>query len=364
MTKLRELTKKELLAHLEAHVGKGRTWVVGMVAYLAEVEERRVHLDLACSSMFDFCTRRLKMSEAEAAVRLIAARLARRFPSVLGYLERGDVHLCALRALRDYLTDDNHEELLREASGKSTREVKELLARRFPRPDVMGNIEAADLGPSYVPPGSVEPLSASRYRMELTISAELKERIDRITDRMRHRNPTGDLEVIMDAAMRLLEGELEKERLGKREHRHEADADSESAVREKVFERDGERCTYVAEDGQRCPARGFLELDHVDPKARGGEDDEPNLRVRCRAHNRLYAEQTFGRAFVEEKVHSRQRKLRAIAPMMMDRAVRGLKHMGFANREVERALAMVETTLDPAAASVERIVREALAILT
>ena len=42
-----------------------------------------------------------------------------------------------------------------------------------------------------------------------------KETIDHIEDLMRHRNPTGDLETILDASFALLLAKLEKERLGK-----------------------------------------------------------------------------------------------------------------------------------------------------
>jgi len=49
----------------------------------------------------------------------------------------------------------------------------------------------------------------------LTISAETKQKAERIRDLMMHRNPTGDLERIFDAALTLLLVKLEKERLGK-----------------------------------------------------------------------------------------------------------------------------------------------------
>jgi hypothetical protein len=40
----------------------------------------------------------------------------------------------------------------------------------------------------------------------------------------------------------------------------------------------------------------MLELDHVVPVALGGASTIANLRVRCRGHNLLDAEQVFGRA--------------------------------------------------------------------
>ena len=70
------------------------------------------------------------------------------------------------------------------------------------------------------------------------------------------------------------------------------------AVRRAVWKRDGERCTYVDAMGQRCRETGGLELDHVDPHARGGPPTVANLRLRCRAHNALAAEHEFGRDFM------------------------------------------------------------------
>jgi len=63
----------------------------------------------------------------------------------------------------------------------------------------------------------------------------------------------------------------------------------------------------VNEKGERCPAKGSLEYDHVKPVAKGGETTVDNLRLRCRAHNQLAAEQAFGVGFMHEKRDSSKR---------------------------------------------------------
>jgi hypothetical protein len=69
------------------------------------------------------------------------------------------------------------------------------------------------------------------------------------------------------------------------------------AERTKVWQRDQSQCTYVSADQQRCPAKQALELDHIKPFGQGGRSDKAeNLRLRCRAHNHLAAEQTYGKA--------------------------------------------------------------------
>jgi hypothetical protein len=151
---------------------------------------------------------------------------------------------------------------------------------------------------------------------------------------MRHRNPAGDLAVVVERALDALLAQLEKERLGKTARPRSTPPPSASAplqsapparapraahvpraVRRAVFERDGEQCTFTDATGARCPSRTFLELDHVDSRALGGSDEASNLRVRCRAHNALHAEEVFGRAHVAAHVHLRQRKQPGEAPV-------------------------------------------------
>jgi hypothetical protein len=74
------------------------------------------------------------------------------------------------------------------------------------------------------------------------------------------------------------------------------------AVVREVHQRDGGQCTFVSAEGKRCSERGFLELHHHDqPYARGGEATVENLRLVCRAHNGLFADHDFGKAFMRSK---------------------------------------------------------------
>ena len=289
-------------------------------AYLGEVEERRLDLQSACSSLFDVCIRRLGMSEDEACRRVAAARIVRRFPTALGMIARGEIHLTGLR---DHLTPERGARLLRDAAGKSKSELQHLLAERFPRsvviPTVQALAAAAMASPAAMSPAEaapvmsstghpsrprIEPLAPTRYRVEFTASAELKEKLDRAADLMRHANPSGHMCVIVERALDLLLAKLEKQRFAKAKRQgprrpSTRGGDVPRAVRREVFERDGERCTFVDESGRRCESRTWLELDHRIPRARGGPDDAANLSVVCRAHNRLAAERQFGRAYMD-----------------------------------------------------------------
>lgn len=55
-------------------------------------------------------------------------------------------------------------------------------------------------------------------------------------------------------------------------------------LRREALERDGGRCTWLDEDGERCiePAR---QVDHIVPTADGGEDEIGNLQSLCLRHH-------------------------------------------------------------------------------
>src|SRR6185369_12107021 len=57
-------------------------------------------------------------------------------PEVLALVASGALHASALSLLRKHLTTDNAAELFELCAHRSARKVEELLAARFPRPDV------------------------------------------------------------------------------------------------------------------------------------------------------------------------------------------------------------------------------------
>lgn len=484
-----------LTQNLKTFIGRGARIDAMIVAHLAEVEERRLHLKAAASSLFDYCVRLLGLSESEAFHRITAARLARRFPVIFGLLAARSIHLSALRILRDHLTPQNHRELLAAATNKPKREVEALVAALNPRPDVAplirrlpamrreqrgrltgpraaaaltnsvvhvgantpggseamsSNVSNAGGGPApaddFEPtaaggasapllltfaagaderhrehtavdvatrprahlgdlvsggagtpsvscqqasagsaatsshsaaPGignpagmrALEQLSPVRYLLRLSVSRELTDKLERARDLMSHANPSGELALVLERALDLLLEKLERQRFAqtkqpriarrgprettspqrtevakegseprgesrpgdraggapkttlassatstadpnavtpdergvrnlspaRRTHREHIP----SEIRRAVVARDGAQCTYVDNEGNRCPSRAFLQLHHEQAHARGGPSTLENLRLLCGSHNRLLAELEFGRAHQE-----------------------------------------------------------------
>jgi hypothetical protein len=84
--------------------------------------------------MFQYCVDVLHLSEAEAYLRMAAARASRRHPVLLTVLDDGRLHLSGIAVLAPHLSDINCEEFLARATHKTKREFLVLVAEIAPKP--------------------------------------------------------------------------------------------------------------------------------------------------------------------------------------------------------------------------------------
>jgi hypothetical protein len=338
-----------LIASADEAAARSRSAVAELIRVLIEVERRRLHLALGYSSMFAYCTTRLKLSEAAAYSRITAARAARQFLAILPMLEEGALTLAGLSRLAAHLTRETAEHLLSAARFKSTRDIERLVASIHAQPDVPAAVRkappprpseiaeartsdavASDMFDSgagradrTVPPADahqttpvatartsvIAPIAPTRYLLRITIAEHTHTTLERLRALLRHRVPNGDPAAIVDLALAVLLERTERERCGralrvKGERQRRAEPASgrgdnaksrhvPATIRRQVWERDAGRCAFVGTDG-RCAATGFLEIHHVEPFAAGGRSTVDNLELRCRAHNNYEARLFFG----------------------------------------------------------------------
>ncbi len=115
LASISKLTDCELIGRVLALASRSREGVAELVAHLAVLDTRDVHLREGYSSLFTYCREALHLSEHEAYHRIEAARTARRFPVVLEMLAAGSVNLTTVRLLAPHLTQANHLAVLRSA---------------------------------------------------------------------------------------------------------------------------------------------------------------------------------------------------------------------------------------------------------
>lgn len=323
------LTDVQLIDELKRCARSERGATALLVAHLAEMDARQLHLGLGFSSLFAYCREELLLSESATCKRIDVARAARRCPAILDRLAEGSLSLSTARLIASHLTGEDHEQLMADAAGLSMRAVEELVARRFPRPDVaplirklpapqtppVATAPTEGMAPSIEPAGEGDgmspevvspfarpsspparplatPLSADRYQIRFTASAATWKKLRVAQDLLRHAVPSGDPAEIVDRALTALIDELARKKCAavKAPARRNGtlapgSRHIPSKVRRVVWARDQGQCAFVARSGRRCGDRTFLEFHHVKPYATGGTATVANIQLRCRAHN-------------------------------------------------------------------------------
>jgi hypothetical protein len=286
-----------------------------------------------------------------------AAKVARRYPQVIAWLASGDLNLTTVRLLTPHLTRENHEGLFAASLGKRKRQVQELLAARFPKPDIASSVRklpnrlTASVSPARMPmaatvpdvvpaaaaaaattaaasaavtaavsvptrmsaprPPLVRPLAPDRYQVTFTADGQTRDLLELARDLLRHAIPDGDPARIISRALETLVDDLVRQKFAiTARPRGERTAAGDSRhipadVKRTVYTRDRGRCTYVSPRGRRCDERAFLEFDHHPvPFAAGGRATVDNLVLRCRAHNQYLARPAFGERVSDDAFRS------------------------------------------------------------
>jgi 5-methylcytosine-specific restriction endonuclease McrA len=356
------LSDGQLAVALPAVAAQERGVTTRLLVHLAEFDDRRLYLPAGYPSMFAYCVGALHLSDDAAYKRIQAARAGRKVPAVFDALEDGRLHLTAICRLAPHLTVENSSELIVAATHRTKLEIDSFLARRFPEAftartqpiAILRPLPSAQLVPEPVgaslglPTGNPlaartpieaasrvelvpEPVgqdipqaisesetsagesasnsthSAERFLLRLPIEKGLHDRIRYAQSLLSHSIPSGDLAKVLERLVDLGIQHLEKQKFAatakprKNTSRSSRGRHIPAHVRRAVRKRDQERCAFVGENGHRCGATRFLEFDHVDPVARGGEATVDRVRLLCRAHNQYEAERVFGAGFMQAK---------------------------------------------------------------
>ena len=322
-----------------------------ILLHLIELEKRKLFRERGHSSLYSYCVAELKYSPSAAKRRLTAARCIAKFPGIYELFVQKQVSLTTLSIIAPVLREENQEDILRQVSGKSPQEVEWVAARLNPTKPCLDKIipilvQTETVKPDLAPEntnkeeihlGSREPelkcseiesskscaqlVLEERYRFVFSASKAFKEKLDQVKSLTSGKLHPGAkleqvLEILMNDYINRHSPEKREERRIAREERlasttyttKETGAIEQlrtskyiaRRTRDQTYLRDGFSCTYVSSEGIRCGASSGLHLDHIVPRGKGGSDALSNLRVLCGNHNRLVAEQAYGKAFMEQ----------------------------------------------------------------
>ncbi len=221
------LSDRELLSQTGTLVRHERHLQGAVIDHLSEIEARRLYLQRGCSSLFDYTVRELGYSEAAAGRRIGAVRLCADQPDARERLRDGSLTLSAAAELQWafdrqrrhgaiygtassatassaagnapatgkppadsapaaapsasdsepplVLDAAGRQKLVEEATGKSTRQVRRMLA---------------DLDPELaVPADRMRPLGDGRYELKAVIDADCQQGLEQLRGLLSHVDP-------------------------------------------------------------------------------------------------------------------------------------------------------------------------------
>jgi hypothetical protein len=221
--RLEGLSTEELDRSVAVLVRAENRHVALVIAHIAEISRRKGELERGYPNLFEYCLRRLNLSEGSVALRIQVANVARRFPQVLASLAEGKISLSVAGRLAPHLAEENVERLLQDCAGMSKRAVEEYLVALKPKPAFEPSIrklpsagkidegaraeseegtskaaersgaapplEKVSLLPSPAPVGLLEPARPELYNFRFGAGKAFKEKLVRLAEVLGIENP-------------------------------------------------------------------------------------------------------------------------------------------------------------------------------
>jgi hypothetical protein len=286
---LEGLSTEELDYSAEKLVRAEKRNVALVIAHIAEMSRRKGQLERGYKNLFDYCTRRLHLSEGSVALRIQVANVSRRFPQILVALAENRMSLTVAGLLAPVLTETNVEKLLPDCAGMTKREAEEYLVALRPKPVFAPSIrktpsrpaltappkeqttltpavpEAASRRPApRVSPSILEPARPETFNFRFAADRNFKEKFERLAEVLGVENPLQHMAEIMEQALDIALDKKDLKRKHARRLEREAKQRSEplqnksrpgeilaksryipSHVRERVHERAGYQCNVA-----------------------------------------------------------------------------------------------------------------------
>src|SRR5688572_10959532 len=106
--KLIQFSNEFLLQKTKELAQREREITLEILHHLREVERRHLYAEIGYSSLYEYCTKELKYSEASAQRRISSMRLLRELPELEEKVELGNLTLSAISQAQTFF---RHEEI-------------------------------------------------------------------------------------------------------------------------------------------------------------------------------------------------------------------------------------------------------------
>ncbi len=296
------LTDLELNSTIKSLAAEERKLTKEILLHIAEVDKRRLYLKMAYPSLYEYLTKEIGYSEGSAQRRIDAARLINKLPEVSNKIESGDLNLSQISKVQRICRQLKKEtgkvvetavqkQIFEKLENQTSQQTDFILANEFQM-----EIKAFD---------KVLLQKDESQRVELTFSKKEMAILKQAQSLVSNKAGGGLKDTILEMAKKVVsQSELKQSELKQNEPRKERNTVPATVavkklsnttkpiskavplkMKKEIKQRD-QRCQFTdVKTGRKCESKHFLEIDHIQPKYQGGQNEKENLRVLCRNHN-------------------------------------------------------------------------------
>ncbi|WP_413577941.1 HNH endonuclease [Bdellovibrio sp. HCB290] len=284
---------------------------------IAEIDTRKLYLDKAYSSLYEFLVQEFGYSSSAALRRIESARLLREVPEVAAKIESGALNLSqlskmqqavrAVQKIEDRKLDvEEKKELLNRIEHTTQQQTEVILCQALSLPVLVENKERIhrDESVTLTITLSKEQMAILKQAQDLIAHAVPEHSwADAITylanKEIQRRTKMKESKALTPVAVAATQNDSASNRTQKSEVKVRFLAESgrkplRASVKKTVLKQD--KCCQFKdrETGKICGSTRFLQVDHRQAVWAGGTNDIQNLRILCAQHNQhKYRQECF-----------------------------------------------------------------------
>lgn len=263
---LRHLTDKQLLKDTEFLVKNERAMSTKILHHLKEIDRRKLYCDLKYSSLYEYCVKVLKLTEASAQRRIQAARLLADLPEIEARIESGALSITNLANASSFF---KKQEIHSEAERKGVLLQLENLSTRDCEKKLF------QITGEEIPAREIEKrISDKKVQVSMVLTDQTLQKMEKLRGLLgRNLSYEELLNHMVDAAITKVEKEKFKIAAVVPPAPEAEGRYITAGTKGQVYRRD-QQCT-------NCGSVFNLNYDHQIPFAFGGETSIENLRLLC-----------------------------------------------------------------------------------
>lgn len=311
---LKNINDEDLNQKIKSLASQERKLTKEIILHIAEVDQRRLYLRMAYSSLFEYLVHEIGYSEGAAMRRIDAARMVQNIPEVSIKIESGEINLSQISKVQKICRQLKKENRERVAVSMQREALKKIESKSASQTDL---ILAQEFQVEVKAQTRLHLQKDESVRLEICFTKEEMLLIQKAREILSNKTGGGIKEALVEMAERVVKSvinpnammavnlkkelndaanqtePLEKaEQLKKMEQLQGVDQLQSKVyksitpkLKRSILNRD-QCCQFQdAKTGKVCGSKVFLEIDHIQPRYKNGQHTAENLRVLCRAHN-------------------------------------------------------------------------------